>query len=294
LAIRLRKPTPLTVLPNWARPFSPRAPLRRYLDERYSSAYITNMPRNPFVLGLSFCLLAGCSASKNEPVMVFAAASTRDALTSILADFQAQTGTTVELNPGPSSTLARQIEQGADADLFLSADQAWADYLSERGLVANSRSLLTNRLVVVTPAASPLDVPSLAALDTPNVSRLALAGSAVPAGRYAREALVKAGCGTASEVTSWKEAMCAPCSLTLLAARWKQGSSTLPTPSTTQRCAPPWKCRRSCTHRSSTRWYSFGGLRSSLRLERSPIFCIHRRRPGVFEPTVSVLPSRGR
>src|SRR5438128_9953 len=100
-------------------------------------------------LCLAVGLLPGCGGSRPEPVTTFAAVSTQDALREAADDFQARTGVSVELNPGPSSTLARQIEQGAAADLFLSADEGWADYLSDRGLVGERRDLLGNRLVVV-------------------------------------------------------------------------------------------------------------------------------------------------
>jgi molybdate transport system substrate-binding protein len=129
-----------------------------------------------------FCVLfglAGCSAPKAQAVSVFAAVSAQEALEQIGRDFEAETGTKVNCNPSASSTLARQIEQGADADVFLSADERWADYLADKGLVARRRDLLSNRLVVVTPADQPLNLWSLADLadgevkhaGTPHVGR---------------------------------------------------------------------------------------------------------------------------
>src|SRR5947209_2046396 len=79
--------------------------------------------------------LTGCSGATPEPVCIFAAASTQEALERIRQDFTAQSGTVVETNLGASSDLARQIEHGAAADLFLSADETWADYLATKGLV---------------------------------------------------------------------------------------------------------------------------------------------------------------
>ena len=73
---------------------------------------------------------AGCAAAKEPPVRIFAAASTREAVEQIAQTFQSQTGLAVETNYGASSSLARQIERGADADLFLSADENWADFPS--------------------------------------------------------------------------------------------------------------------------------------------------------------------
>jgi molybdate transport system substrate-binding protein len=145
------------------------------------------------LLVLPLALAAGCQAASSTPVVVFAAASTREPLERIAAEFQAKHDVMVRLHFGSSSTLSRQIEQGAEADLFLSADQAWTDFLAEKGLVAESRPLLTNRLVVAVPAGSPLVLHQLGDLGRPEVRRLALAGPAVPAGRYAREALRSAG-----------------------------------------------------------------------------------------------------
>jgi molybdate transport system substrate-binding protein len=146
------------------------------------------------LLGLLTGFLASCGrAPTQETVAVSAAMSTREALEQVAADFQARTGVPVALSFGASSTLARQIEQGAAAELFLSADEDWADYLAKKDLIAERRDLLTNRLVVVVPADGSLTVRDLADLAAPAVRRLSLAGPAVPAGRYAREALRSAG-----------------------------------------------------------------------------------------------------
>jgi molybdate transport system substrate-binding protein len=137
--------------------------------------------------------LVGCGGSKAESVSVFAAASTQETVQEVARAFEASTGTPVRCSFAASSVLARQIDQGAAADLFLSADERWADYLEERGLAGRRRDLLGNRLVVVTPADRPLALGALADLDTPRVEHLALALDSVPAGRYARRALGKAG-----------------------------------------------------------------------------------------------------
>ena len=99
----------------------------------------------------------------------------------------------MEVSPGPSSKLAKQIVEGAPADLFLSADQANADYLGEKGMIAQRRDLLGNRLVVVVPADSSIAVSRLADLARADVKQLALAVEKVPAGEYAREALRAVG-----------------------------------------------------------------------------------------------------
>jgi molybdate transport system substrate-binding protein len=143
---------------------------------------------------LNLLLLAGCGGpAARESIAVSAAVSTREALEQAAADFRAKTGIPVALSFGASSALARQIEQGAAADLFLSADEDWADYLAKHDCVAERRTLLTNRLVVVLPADSQLSVHELGDLAVPAIRRLALAGPEVPAGRYARQALRGAG-----------------------------------------------------------------------------------------------------
>jgi molybdate transport system substrate-binding protein len=124
---------------------------------------------------------------------VFAAASTKEAIEQVARDFQGDNSTPVEVSLGPSSGLAKQIEQGASADLFLSADQASADYLAAKQLVSARRNLLTNRLVVVVPTAFDVGVRELRDLADPRIRRLALAEPKVPAGEYARQALRKAG-----------------------------------------------------------------------------------------------------
>jgi molybdate transport system substrate-binding protein len=127
------------------------------------------------------------------PVKVLAAASTKAAMEAVAADFRAATGIPVDCETAASSTLARQIENGADADLFLSADNEWAEYLAKKNLVARVRPLLTNRLVVVVPADSQLSVHELRDVAGDPFKRLAIAAEGVPAGRYARRALDKAG-----------------------------------------------------------------------------------------------------
>jgi molybdate transport system substrate-binding protein len=146
--------------------------------------------------GLLFSLvlmLTGCGTPGPEGVAVFAAASTREGVESVARTFTAATGTPVRITPAATNVLARQIEQGAPADLFFSADEEWADYLAARGLVVRRRDLLANRLVVVTSADRPMNLRSMSDLARPEIRRLAIAGESVPAGTYARQALRGAG-----------------------------------------------------------------------------------------------------
>jgi len=127
-------------------------------------------------------------------VTVSAAASLSDALTKIGADFQAQTGVRVQFNFGASSTLARQIEEGAPADIFFSADAAQMNRLAKRGLIdpATRKDLLGNSLVVVVPVNSNLQITSASDLTNATVKQIALADpKAVPAGVYAKAWLKK-------------------------------------------------------------------------------------------------------
>ena len=143
---------------------------------------------------LAFLVVAALPARAAEHVLVFAAASTTDALQEVGKAFTKDQGVTVEFAFGASSDLARQAIAGAPADVFLSADTAKLEQVEKAGLVqAGTRvDLLSNRMVVVVPADSKLKVASAAELK--GVKRLALADpAAVPAGIYAKAWMEKAG-----------------------------------------------------------------------------------------------------
>jgi molybdate transport system substrate-binding protein len=137
------------------------------------------------------------SSADDPPLIVFAAASLKNALDEIGSAWQHQTGQLVRISYAGTSALARQIEQGAPADLFISADPDWMDYLADRQLVGESTVLLGNRLVLVAPRDSSmaLRLTESASLATAlGDGRLALANvTSVPAGRYARTALESLG-----------------------------------------------------------------------------------------------------
>lgn len=145
-----------------------------------------------FLVAFLLLALVGC-ARPPETVHLFAAASTQEVVTEIARDFEASTGIHVTVSLDASSRLARQIEAGADADLFLSANERWADFLADKGLVEQRRDLLGNRLVVIVPADSTVHVESWNDLKNRAIRHLALGNEAVPAGTYARQALKKAG-----------------------------------------------------------------------------------------------------
>jgi molybdate transport system substrate-binding protein len=140
--------------------------------------------------------LGAAAPTRPIEIAVYAAASLRDVLQDLAPRCESQLGIRPVFNFGGSNDLARQIIAAGKADLFLSADEAWMDKVAAAGLVdgASRRSLLSNRLVVVGPAdtASALQAP--ADLNRPAIRRLALANpEAVPAGKYARAWLEKAG-----------------------------------------------------------------------------------------------------
>jgi len=134
---------------------------------------------------------AGCSRSRDEhgPVLILTAASTRDAVQEIAADFTRQTGVAVQVSPEDSGKLATQIVHGAPADLFLSANEKWADYVRDQGLALEMKPLLGNNLVLIVPRGNPARVHVPEDLTGAAVKRVALAGPTVPAGIYARQAL---------------------------------------------------------------------------------------------------------
>ncbi len=144
------------------------------------------------LLALIFALVT-LSASAAE-VRVFAAVSLTEALEEVAEAYEKKTGDTVVFHFGASSMLARQIEQGAPADLFLSADEARMDALAKQGLiVATTRgSVLSNSLVVVVPNDGGMSIAAPAQLV--RARSIALAEpSSVPAGVYARTWLRKIG-----------------------------------------------------------------------------------------------------
>ncbi len=146
------------------------------------------------------------AAAQDKSVTVFAAASMKNALDDANAAFAKATGIKVVASYAASSALARQIESGAPADVFVSADLKWMDYLTEKKLVsAGSRvNLLGNKLVLIAPRDSKLDKITIAKpFDLARLAgdgRIAVADvKAVPAGLYAKAALEALGGWKAAE-----------------------------------------------------------------------------------------------
>lgn len=152
-------------------------------------------------LCLAWSLGASPSFGGEKPVTVFAAASLKNALDEVGTVYAARTGGAARFAYASSPAIARQIEQGAPADVYISADGDWMDYLAGKGLIVLSsrRDLLSNRLALIAPAGSAVSLkigkglPLARAL---GAGRLAVAGPDVPAGRYARAALTHLGVWT--------------------------------------------------------------------------------------------------
>jgi molybdate transport system substrate-binding protein len=123
---------------------------------------------------------------------VYAAASLGDAFRQLGRALEAEhPGLTVQFNFAGSQQLALQIEQGAPADVFASADQRWMSYASEKDLVEGASAIFArNRLVAIVPRANPARIGGLPDLARRG-NKIVLAAEAVPAGKYSREALDK-------------------------------------------------------------------------------------------------------
>jgi molybdate transport system substrate-binding protein len=142
----------------------------------------------------------------DKTLVVFAAASMKNALDDVDAAFTAKTGVKVSASYAASSTLAKQIEQGAPADIFVSADTDWMDYAVGKKTIneATRVNLLGNSIVLIAPKESKIDNVAIA----PGFDLAKLAGDgkiatgdvkAVPVGKYAKAALEKLGAWAAAE-----------------------------------------------------------------------------------------------
>jgi molybdate transport system substrate-binding protein len=147
-------------------------------------------------LALAALLPLSVAAAEAEDTTVFAAASLKNALDDVAAAYEAETGKSVRISYAGSNALARQIEEGAPADIFFSADLAWMDYVEERNLIRTDtrQTLLGNEIVLVVPSDSTATIElapdaDLAALLGTD-GRLAMANvDSVPAGKYGKAAL---------------------------------------------------------------------------------------------------------
>jgi len=155
-----------------------------------------------------FALFAAApqAAAAQHTLTVFAAASLKNALDDANAAFIKASGIKVTASYAASSALAKQIEQGAPADVFVAADITWMDYLAQRKLIQPDTrvDLLGNKLVLIAPRDSALGTIEIGhGFDIARLAgdgRIAVANvAAVPAGRYAKAALEKLGAWAAAE-----------------------------------------------------------------------------------------------
>jgi molybdate transport system substrate-binding protein len=135
-----------------------------------------------------------------DDVIVFAAASLKNALDDVIAGYTAKTGKTVKASYEASSALAKQIEAAAPADIFFSADLAWMKYLHDKNLVVSEteKSLLGNTIVLVVPKDSTATTTIAPGFDLAAIlgadGKLAMANvESVPAGKYGKASLEKLG-----------------------------------------------------------------------------------------------------
>lgn len=132
-------------------------------------------------------------------VIVFAAASLKNALDAVNAEYQKEGGKPAKISYAASSALAKQIEQAAPAHVFVSADLEWMDYLAGKKLIKDETrvNLLGNRIVLVAPEGKAANVDIKAGFDLAKVigdGKLAMANvDSVPAGKYGKAALTKLG-----------------------------------------------------------------------------------------------------
>jgi molybdate transport system substrate-binding protein len=152
------------------------------------------------IAGLAAMVIATVPAARaDDKVVVFAAASLKNALDDVSAAWKADTGKEATISYAASSALAKQIESGAPADVFVSADLDWMKYLSDKKLTKPDTEvkLLGNRIVLVAPKDS-----TVAATIAPNFDLAGLIGDgklamgdvkAVPAGKYGKAALESLG-----------------------------------------------------------------------------------------------------
>ena len=158
-------------------------------------------------LGLAALISFGSaqSAIAGDNVTVFAAASLKNAMDAVNEACAVEVGGKATISYAGSSTLAKQIEQGAPADVFMSANLDWMTYLADRGLIREGTEvqLLGNSIVLIAPVDSTADIEIKTGFDLSGVlgdGRLAMANvDAVPAGKYGKAALETLGVWSAVE-----------------------------------------------------------------------------------------------
>jgi molybdate transport system substrate-binding protein len=148
--------------------------------------------RTALVLLVAPSLVRPSPGPKPSTLTIYAAASLTDAFSELGHSLERDhPGLTVRFNFAGSQQLTAQLEAGASADVFASADQRWMDYAKEKNLVTGDTPVFArNRLIVIVPRANPARIVSLQDLARPG-TKIVMAAEAVPVGKYSREAIQK-------------------------------------------------------------------------------------------------------
>lgn len=167
--------------------------MNRFLSLRLTHA-------GAFLAAAIIAFAFAASPARADDVVVFAAASLKNALDAVAGQYSADTGKTVSISYAGSNTLAKQIMEGAPADIFFSADLAWMDEVDNRSLLrpGTRTTLLGNTLVLIAPETSGLALTLARGFDLKGAlgsdGRLAMANvDSVPAGKYGKAALMALG-----------------------------------------------------------------------------------------------------
>jgi molybdate transport system substrate-binding protein len=170
------------------------------MSRRRKGVGLARSVRAAFVLAVfAIASLGIASPASAAEIVVFAAASLKEALDQAAKVYQGESGDTLKISYAASSALAKQIESGAPASVFISADLDWMDYLQQRNLIqtATRKNLLGNRLVLAAPADTDTKIDIKPGFDLSGALKgghLAMADpDSVPAGKYGKAALEKLG-----------------------------------------------------------------------------------------------------
>jgi molybdate transport system substrate-binding protein len=181
--------------------------LREFAANGHGSATMHRLARYLFVLSILLGSACWPALAQDKSLTVFAAASMKNALDDIDAVYTARTGVRIVASYAASSALSKQIEQGAPADIFLSADTDWMDYAARKNTVNGTTrvNLIGNSLVLIAPKDSKIDTIRIAqGFDLAKLvardDKIAIGDAkSVPVGKYAKAALEKLGAWQAAE-----------------------------------------------------------------------------------------------
>lgn len=141
-----------------------------------------------FILFFLFSCTVNKKPAEKQNLYVFAAASLSDVIAEVADSFVVGKNVAVKLNLAASGTLARQIEQGAESDVFLSANKSWMDYLVEKNLSKDAGVFVSNDLVLIASPGDSTDISDVVSLLKSTDKKVAIGDPGyVPAGKYAQQ-----------------------------------------------------------------------------------------------------------